>query len=448
MIKVFQQGGQMNSEQEEFTAYLISVLEPTDQNDFEAKIKSLGEDQIKQLYQKFKQEKTVMAKNGSKLNYFNKLNGIAEEVDLFKTGGCIECNQKKIDLAACGGKAKKKKRISKKFGGGFFTGVEHMQDRIPNQRPPAKKPVQLNGNFNMLNIGQPMGGFNALHQAQQNIQPTQKTQPQTNPKQQTQTPTSRMPEKVSNNREYRYPTQFDDYDSGVTLPKQKANLSEAGYNMVNIGQRFSAPQFNALAAPGTPVSIYSPNQAAAPQGFTGIKNPRIPATVSNQSGTNFIGGANQPSTPKMSTPTLGFSNPVKAKPIPQLNIGGNKQAPVSTYQGELSADMHNVSQVGPQAPQSPQQKKENAKFNGSIVDYLVSKGIDHSLTNRRRMYEQMFGQEYDMNNTAASNLRLLSALQSGQDQAKPMAQLSTPKPTVGGVQPSSLNLAQVGKKRF
>lgn len=38
MISMFQQGGQMNEEQEAFTAYLIKILNPKNQKEFEDKI--------------------------------------------------------------------------------------------------------------------------------------------------------------------------------------------------------------------------------------------------------------------------------------------------------------------------------------------------------------------------------------------------------------------------
>ena len=46
----FQEGGAMNDEQRRFTAFLVKVLEPSSQDDFEKKINSLSEKQMKELY--------------------------------------------------------------------------------------------------------------------------------------------------------------------------------------------------------------------------------------------------------------------------------------------------------------------------------------------------------------------------------------------------------------
>ena len=54
MIYKFQQGGKMNEEQKAFTAYLIKVLNPKDQKDFENKIAQLSETDLKEYYKQFK----------------------------------------------------------------------------------------------------------------------------------------------------------------------------------------------------------------------------------------------------------------------------------------------------------------------------------------------------------------------------------------------------------
>lgn len=129
MIKIFQQGGQMNDEQKAFTAYLIKVLNPKDQRDFEDKISQLSEDDIKEFYKQFKtmeNNQVSMAKLGAKLNYVQTLRGECPEgyeIEKYMAGGCVKCKKKMDDKRAvdvfkdkCGGKAKK--RMSKKNMGG------------------------------------------------------------------------------------------------------------------------------------------------------------------------------------------------------------------------------------------------------------------------------------------------------------------------------------------
>lgn len=81
-ILKFQEGGAMNDEQRRFTAFLVKVLEPTSQDDFEKKINSLSETQMKELYKEFKtrdqgQDGALMAmRNGGVIDYIAKLNKI------------------------------------------------------------------------------------------------------------------------------------------------------------------------------------------------------------------------------------------------------------------------------------------------------------------------------------------------------------------------------------
>lgn len=118
----------MNEEQQAFTAYLIKILQPTDEADFNKKIRNLSEDQLKEYYKQFKEMETnkiSFAKLGAKLNYMNSLKGKCPEgyeVEYFMSGGCVKCkkmnsgNSINIFKDKCGGKTKK--RVSKKQDGG------------------------------------------------------------------------------------------------------------------------------------------------------------------------------------------------------------------------------------------------------------------------------------------------------------------------------------------
>lgn len=107
------QGQAVNSEQEEFTAFLINILQPSSKEDFEKKIMSLSEDDIKELYRQFKQAKnqTVMAKNGLKFDILSNYRGRCPEgTEMFMDGGCIKCRDKKnkIKIKQDGGEMKKR----------------------------------------------------------------------------------------------------------------------------------------------------------------------------------------------------------------------------------------------------------------------------------------------------------------------------------------------------
>lgn len=122
MISMFQQGGQMNEEQKAFTAYLIKILNPRDQKDFEDKIAQLSENDLKEYYKQFKTmegNQISMAKLGAKLNYVQTLRGECPEgyeVEKYMAGGCVKCKKKAaegtkvVDIfkEKCGGKAKKR----------------------------------------------------------------------------------------------------------------------------------------------------------------------------------------------------------------------------------------------------------------------------------------------------------------------------------------------------
>lgn len=131
MINIFQQEGQMNEEQKAFTAYLIKVLNPKDQKEFENKIAQLSEDDLKEYYKQFKTmegNQISFAKLGAKLNYIQSLRGQCPEgyeVEKFMAGGCVKCRKKAqegtkvVDIfkEKCGGKAKKRITKKKNMGG-------------------------------------------------------------------------------------------------------------------------------------------------------------------------------------------------------------------------------------------------------------------------------------------------------------------------------------------
>lgn len=125
---MFQQGGQMNEEQQAFTAYLIKVLNPKDAADFENKVAQLSENDLKEFYKQYKAmegNQISMAKLGAKLSYVQTLRGECPEgyeVEKYMAGGCVKCKKKAegakvVDIFKdkCGGKAKK--RVKKNMGG-------------------------------------------------------------------------------------------------------------------------------------------------------------------------------------------------------------------------------------------------------------------------------------------------------------------------------------------
>lgn len=134
MIIKFQQGGQMNDEQELFSAYLIKLFKPKSQQEFEDTVSKLSEQQINEIYKQFKSmenNQTVMAKMGAKINYISRLQGKCPEgyeVEKFMAGGCVKCRKKAMAEGSkamdifkdkCGGKAKR--RIKKNENGDKVT---------------------------------------------------------------------------------------------------------------------------------------------------------------------------------------------------------------------------------------------------------------------------------------------------------------------------------------
>lgn len=148
----FQQDGQMNEEQKAFTAYLIKILKPKDQRDFESKIAQLSEDDLKEYYKQFKTmegNQISFAKIGAKLNYIQSLRGTCPEgyeVEKFMAGGCVKCRKKAaegtkvVDIfkEKCGGKAKKRVTKKKNMGGTVDTSWT-----VPKDQKGSK--VEVNG---------------------------------------------------------------------------------------------------------------------------------------------------------------------------------------------------------------------------------------------------------------------------------------------------------------
>lgn len=152
---MFQQGGQMNEDQKAFTAYLIKVLNPKDQKDFEDKIAQLSEDDLKEFYKQFKTmegNQISMAKLGAKLSYVQTLRGECPEgyeVEKYMAGGCVKCKKKAegskvVDVFKdkCGGKAKKRVKKDQKGAVVNKTDTVHTSKgvyNVSNKKLPYKK---------------------------------------------------------------------------------------------------------------------------------------------------------------------------------------------------------------------------------------------------------------------------------------------------------------------
>lgn len=156
MINNFNQGRQMNEEQKAFTAYLIKILNPKDQKDFENKIAQLSETDLKEFYKQFKTmegNQISFAKLGTKLNYIQSLRGTCPEgyeVEKYMAGGCVKCKKKAaegtkvVDIfkEKCGGKAKK--RVAKKKNGNKIEPTDTVHTKrgvynLTNKKLPYKK---------------------------------------------------------------------------------------------------------------------------------------------------------------------------------------------------------------------------------------------------------------------------------------------------------------------
>lgn len=152
MIYKFQQSGQMNEEQKAFTAYLIKVLNPRNQKEFEDKIAQLSEDDLKEYYKQFKTmegNQISFAKLGAKLNYIQSLRGTCPEgyeVEKFMAGGCVKCRKKAaegtkvVDIFKdkCGGKAKKRITKKKNMGGTVSNAWSVPKDKCGNKMKKKK----------------------------------------------------------------------------------------------------------------------------------------------------------------------------------------------------------------------------------------------------------------------------------------------------------------------
>lgn len=163
MISMFQQGGQMNEEQKAFTAYLIKVLNPKDQKDFENKIAQLSETDLKEYYKQFKtmeNNQISMAKLGAKLNYLQTLRGECPEgyeVEKYMAGGCVKCRKKAaegtkvVDIfkEKCGGKAKKRITKKKNMGGTVSNAWSIPKDQKGNKVEPNDTVHTKRGVYNL-----------------------------------------------------------------------------------------------------------------------------------------------------------------------------------------------------------------------------------------------------------------------------------------------------------
>lgn len=152
---MFQQGGQMNEEQQAFTAYLIKVLNPKDEADFENKVAQLSENDLREFYKQYKAmegNQISMAKLGAKLSYVQTLRGECPEgyeVEKYMAGGCVKCKKKAegakvIDIFKdkCGGKAKK--RVKKDQKGAVVNKADTVHTskgvyNVSNKKLPYKK---------------------------------------------------------------------------------------------------------------------------------------------------------------------------------------------------------------------------------------------------------------------------------------------------------------------
>lgn len=152
---MFQQGGQMNEEQQAFTAYLIKVLNPKDAADFENKVAQLSENDLKEFYKQYKAmegNQISMAKLGAKLSYVQTLRGECPEgyeVEKYMAGGCVKCKKKAegakvVDIFKdkCGGKAKKRVKKDQKGATVNKTDTVHTSKgvyNVSNKKLPYKK---------------------------------------------------------------------------------------------------------------------------------------------------------------------------------------------------------------------------------------------------------------------------------------------------------------------
>lgn len=152
---MFQQGGQMNEEQQAFTAYLIKVLNPKDAADFENKVAQLSENDLREFYKQYKAmegNQISMAKLGAKLSYVQTLRGECPEgyeVEKYMAGGCVKCKKKAegakvVDIFKdkCGGKAKK--RVKKDQKGATVNKADTVHTskgvyNVSNKKLPYKK---------------------------------------------------------------------------------------------------------------------------------------------------------------------------------------------------------------------------------------------------------------------------------------------------------------------
>lgn len=123
-------GQAVNSEEKEFTAFLVNILQASDVEDFERKMSQISQDELKELYRQFKtdkQKKINKAMDGAKLNLLEKINNRCPEgMEMFLAGGCIKCRKKKDNDF---GFKESAKRFAKGPTDGNSTGETKMNER-------------------------------------------------------------------------------------------------------------------------------------------------------------------------------------------------------------------------------------------------------------------------------------------------------------------------------
>lgn len=163
MTNIFQPGGQMNEEQKAFTAYLIKILNPKSQKDFENTIRQLSENDLKEFYKQFKAmegNQISMAKLGAKLNYIQSLRGTCPEgyeVEKYMAGGCVKCKKKAaegtkvVDIfkEKCGGQTKRRVTKKKNMGGTVSNAWSLPKDANGNKIEPTDTVHTKKGVYNL-----------------------------------------------------------------------------------------------------------------------------------------------------------------------------------------------------------------------------------------------------------------------------------------------------------
>lgn len=87
-----------NSINNEFVAFLINILQPENEQDFENKLQELGQEEIDNLYKEFL-SKTKRMEKGGKIDFLKDLRGQCPEgMEIFMSGGCVKCRDKNKNI--------------------------------------------------------------------------------------------------------------------------------------------------------------------------------------------------------------------------------------------------------------------------------------------------------------------------------------------------------------